>query len=142
MAISPTTTIVCGPNFRQHTLTDVAPFQATYYFTGTPAATNQAFFVAPANCMVVAISEVHSAAAGGTSTLTVQKDTGTTAPGSGTDVQSNSFNLNGTANTVQTATLKTDGTATLAAGDRLSVKFANLIQSSAGVVVTVWLVAA
>jgi hypothetical protein len=142
MALRSDIRIVCGPNFTQHTLTDVAPFQATYYFTGTPAATNQVFFVAPANCTVVAISQVHSTAAGGASTLTVEKDTGTTAPGSGTAVQTGSFNLNATANTVQTATLKTDGTATLAAGDRLAVNFANTIQSTAGLVVTVWLVAA
>src|SRR6185437_15400937 len=107
--ISPDTKIVTGPNLFQHSLRAVAPFHATYFFTGTAAATNQAFFVAPNNCQIVDISEVHSAAAGGTSTLTVQKDTGTTAPGSGTDVMSNSFNLNGTANTTQTATLKTDG---------------------------------
>jgi hypothetical protein len=116
---------------------------ATYYFTGTPAATDQVFFVAPRACRIQSIRQVHSVAAGGTSTLTVIKDSGTSAPGTGTVVQTGSFNLNATANTVQTATLSsTVATITLAAGDRLAVKFANAIQSTAGLVVTVGMSAA
>lgn len=116
-------------------------FFATYYFTGSPAATDQVFFIAPRACMVVSAVQVHSVAAGGTSTMTIIKDTGTTAPGAGTSLHaSGSFNLNATANTVQTASITTTvATKTLAAGDRLSVKFANAIQSSAGIVVTVGL---
>lgn len=111
---------------------------ASYYFTGTPAATDQAFFVAPYPCRVVAITEVHSVAAGGTSTLQVTKDTSTNAPGAGTDLLSAAFDLNGTANTVQNGALSaTAADLVLAAGDRLSVDFANAIQSSAGVLVTV-----
>lgn len=111
---------------------------ASYFFTGTPAATDQAFFVAPYPCRVVAISEVHGVAAGGTSTLQVVKDTGTAAPGAGTDLLSAAFDLNGTANTVQEGALSaTAADLVLAAGDRLSVDFAHAIQSSAGVVVTV-----
>jgi hypothetical protein len=80
---------------------------------------------------------VHSAAAGGTSTLDVTKDTSTGAPASGSALGQAAFNLNGTANTVQNATLNaTIATITLAAGDRLSVKFNHAIPSSAGVVVT------
>lgn len=115
----------------------------SYFFTGTPAATNQVFFIATRACRIQSLVQVHSTAAGGVSTLTVTKDTGTTAPGAGTVVQTGSFNLNATANTVQTATLSTTvATITMAAGDRLSVVFANAIQSSAGVVVTVGLSAA
>lgn len=112
---------------------------ATYYFDGTPAATDQVFFLAPRALIVKTISQVHSVAAGGASTMTIIKDTGTTAPGAGTSLhQSGTFNLNATANTVQTATVSTTvATVSLAAGDRLSVKFANTIQSSAGIVVTV-----
>lgn len=110
---------------------------ATYYFTGTPAATTQSFFVAPRAFKVASVSEVHSAAAGGTSTLGVFKDTSTNAPGAGTDVLSADFNLNGTANTTQAGALAASAaTLAMAAGDRLSVKFANAIQSSAGVTVT------
>jgi hypothetical protein len=110
-------------------------FSATYYFTGTPAATAQAFFVAPFACTLQNVSEVHGVAAGGTSTLKVTHETGTTAPGSGTDVLSADFNLNATANTPQNATLVA-AQKPFVAGDRLSVNFVNAIQSSAGIVVT------
>lgn len=113
-------------------------FYASYFFTGTPAATDQAFFVAPHACRVVAISEVHSVAAGGTSALQVVKDTSTNAPGAGTDLLSAAFDLNGTANTVQQGALSaTAADLVLAPGDRLSVDFGHAIQSSAGVLVTV-----
>jgi len=50
-------------------------------------------------------------------------------------------NLNATANTVQNATVSTTvATLTMAAGDRLAVKFANAIQSTVGLVVTVGMV--
>lgn len=109
----------------------------TYFFTGTPAATNQVFYVANRAMIVNSIRQVHSAAAGGTSTLDITKDTGTTAPAGGTALTTAAFNLNATANTVQSGTLSaTIATLTMAAGDRLAVKFNNAIQSSAGVVVT------
>jgi hypothetical protein len=108
-----------------------------YYFTGTPAATNQVFFVANRSMLINSCSEIHSTAAGGASTLTVTHDTSTNTPGSGTTVQTGNFNLNATANTIQNATLSgTVATLKLAAGDRLAVVFANAIQSSAGVVVS------
>lgn len=110
---------------------------ATYYFTGTPAATSQVFYLATRAVRLQQISEVHSTAAGGTSTLDVTKDTGTTAPAGGTALTSAAFNLASTANTVQNGTLSaTVATITLAAGDRLAAKFNHAIQSSAGVVVT------
>lgn len=113
--------------------------------TATPAtATDAVFFLATRSFLVVSVSEVHSVAAGGASALQVVKDTGTTAPGAGTDLLTNNtntgFDLNGTANTVQVGTLVAlAATKTLAAGDRLSYDFAQAIQSSAGVVVTVCL---
>lgn len=110
---------------------------ATYYFTGTPAATNQVFFLATRALMLTSISEVHSTAAGGTSTLDITKDTGTTAPAGGSALTSAAFNLNGTANTVQSGALTaTVATKTMAAGDRLAVKYNHAIQASVGVVVT------
>lgn len=116
---------------------------ASYYFTGTPAATDQVIFVAPHRLRVVAISEVHSVAAGGASTLQVVKDTGTAAPGAGTDLLATPFDLNGTANTVQQGALSaTAADLILEAGDRLAVDFANTIQSSAGVCVTIGFVPA
>lgn len=119
-------------------------FQATYVGQTTEAATDRAIFVAPVACQVVAVSESHGVAAGGASALQLTKDTGTTAPGGGTDLLTNNtntgFDLNGTANTVQVGTLTgTVASLQLAVGDRLSLDFANAIQSTAGLVVTVWL---
>lgn len=119
-------------------------FIASYVGQTTEAATDRAFFVAPRACTIVAISEVHAVAAGGASKLQVTKDTGTTAPGAGTDLLTDNtntgFDLNATANTVQNGTLSaTASDLVLAAGDRLSIDFANTIQSTAGLVVTVLL---
>lgn len=106
---------------------------------GTPVATDRVFFIATKGYIVNACSQVHSVAAGGASTLQVVKDTGTTAPGAGTDLLTAAFDLNLTANTVAA---KTSGdfvslaARTLAAGDRLSVDYANAIQSTAGLVIT------
>jgi hypothetical protein len=67
----------------------------------------------------------------------VSKDTGTDAPGAGTDLLTNNtaggFDLNATANTVQVGALATTaGLRKLNAGDRLSIDFAQAIQSTAG----------
>lgn len=103
-------------------------------------ATDSAFFIAPRAMLVTSIREIHAVAAGGASLLQVTKDTGTTAPGAGTDLLTNNtntgFDLNATANTLQTGTLVVAATRTLAAGDRLSVDFSGAIQSSANVLVT------
>lgn len=114
---------------------------ATYQSDPTPTATDKVFFIATRPYIVVTASEIHTVAAGGASVLQLVKDTSTNAPGAGSDLLTNNtntgFDLNGTANTVQTGTLTaTVATKTLAAGDRLSVDYANTIQSTAGVVVT------
>lgn len=119
-------------------------FAISYIGQTTEAATDRAIFVAPVACQVVAVSEVHGVAAGGASTLQLTKDTGTTAPGGGTDLLTNNtntgFDLNATANTVQTGTLTaTTADLQLAIGNRLSIDFANAIQSTAGINLVVWL---
>lgn len=119
-------------------------FSVSYIGQTTEAATDRAIFVAPVACQVVAVSQVHGVAAGGASKLQLTKDTGTTAPGGGTDLLTNNtntgFDLNATANTVQAGTLTaTAADLQLAVGDRLSLDFANTIQSTAGLAVTVWL---
>lgn len=114
----------------------------TFSTIGAPAAaTDTVFFVATRAYRVVAVSEVHAVAAGGASVVQVVKDTGTNAPGAGTDLLTNNtntgFDLNATANTVQVGALvATPATVTLAAGDRLSVDFAQAIQSSSGIAIT------
>lgn len=109
---------------------------------GAPAAaTDTAFYIATRPLFLVSVSEVHAIAAGGASALQVTKDSSTNAPGAGTDLLTNNtntgFDLNATANTVQTGTITaTVATKTFAVGDRLSVDFAQAIQSSSGITVT------
>lgn len=107
------------------------------------ATDDSAFYVATRPMEVVAIRQVHSVAGSDGSAVNVQvvKDTGTDAPGAGTNLLTNNsnagFNLKATANTVQTGTLtSTAATKKLAAGDRLSVDFAGTLTDVAGVVVT------
>jgi hypothetical protein len=119
-------------------------FSVSYIGQTTEAATDRAIFVAPVACQVVAVSEVHGVAAGGASKLQLTKDVSTDAPGAGTDLLTNNtntgFDLAATANTVQVGTLTaTAASLQLAVGDRLSLDFANAIQSTAGLSVTVWL---
>lgn len=118
--------------------------EVSYIGQTTESATDRAFFIANRAYQVVGIRQVHAVAAGGTSKLQVTKDTSTDAPGAGTDLLTNNtntgFDLNATANTVQTGTLTgTTASLQLAAGDRLSLDFGHTIQSTAGLVVTVQL---
>ena len=103
-----------------------------------------AFYLAQAPCKVVGVSYIHSTAGTDAGAVNVQltKDSGTAAPGAGTDLLTNNtnagFNCKGTANTVQTGALvTTDATLTLAAGDRLALDFAGTTTALAGVVVSV-----
>lgn len=113
--------------------------EVTYFFPGASVNTDQAFFIADRDYQVRWASEIHAVAAGGASTVQVVRDTGTDAPGAGTDLCTGSgFDLNGTAQTTQTNALTTTiPNLYLRSGDRLSVDFANAVQSSSGVLVTV-----
>lgn len=108
------------------------------------ACVDQAFFTADRAYQVVGVTEIHAVAGdnGGAVNLQLTKDTGTDAPGAGTDLLTNNtnagFNLKGTANTLQTGTLTaTTASLQLAAGDRLSLDFAGTVTTLAGVQVTV-----
>ena len=107
---------------------------------------DQSFFIAGRNYQITDASEVHSVAAGGASKLQLTRDTGTDVPGAGTDLLSNNssagFDLAATANTVQVATWVDTRFNYLMSGDRLSLDFANAVQSTAGVSVTVSLIPA
>ncbi len=117
----------------------------SFVMYGAPAAVSDTvFFIANRPYLVVSASEIHAVAAGGASVIQVVKDTGTDAPGAGTDLLTNNtntgFDLAATANTIQNGTLvATVATKTLAAGNRLSVDFAQAIQSTSGVTITVCL---
>lgn len=104
--------------------------------TLTPSATSICLFVAPRACTLLAIEITFGVAAGGTSTLTITHETGTQAPGAGTTTQTGSFNLNGSINVSQAAVLAGGSVESLAIGDRLSTKFGNTIQSTAGLTIT------
>jgi hypothetical protein len=117
------------------------PVVGTHDAETVDLATDRAFFVAPRPYYIKSITEVHSVAAGGASKLQVTKDTGTDAPGAGTDLLSDNtaagFDLAATANTVQYGTIiTTAGVRKLAKGDRLSRDNADAIQSTAGVKIT------
>lgn len=73
-------------------------------------------------------------------TVDVTKDTGTTAPGAGSTVLTGAISFSGTANTVVSGTLiSTVATLTLAAGDRLSLKWGGTVGSITGAVVNILL---
>ena len=103
-----------------------------------------AIYIANAPVEVLEIREIHTTAGshGSAVNLQVEKCTGTTAPGSGTNLLTNNsnagFNLKGTVNTVQEGALTATRTARqLAAGDRLALDFAGTLTALAGVCVTI-----
>lgn len=103
------------------------------------ASVSETIFTAPFACELVAVSSVHRVASS-SGTLQVQKLTGTTAPGSGTNLLTGTVSLSGTANTVVSGTpIATVATKRLAAGDRLGFTLAGTLTSLAGCVVTVTL---
>jgi hypothetical protein len=68
-------------------------------------------------------------------TASVVKASGTTAITSGTALHSGTYNLKGTANTVQSLTLSTtSGVTALAAGDRIGIDFTGTLTAATGVI--------
>ncbi len=111
---------------------------------GTQAATAgnyNVFFTAPYKCLFMGATEVHSVLGTDASavTLQIEKLTGTTASGSGTNLLSAGFNLKGTINTVQTANLALipNTNFNLAIGDRLGLSLTGTPTSVANVVIVV-----
>lgn len=118
----------------------------SYKGVATGSLVDQVLFQCPVGHAyeVVAASEIHAVAGtdGSAVSLQLTKDTGTAAPGAGTDLLTNNtnagFNLKGTANTTQEAALSaTVADLRLAAGNRLSIDFAGTLTTLAGVHVTV-----
>lgn len=107
--------------------------------------TDYTLFIAPWDCTVQAASETHATAGsdGGAVVVQLTKDTGTNAPGAGTDLLANTsntgFNLKGTANTPQHATFKAGASRKLAKGDRIGVDWSGTMTAVAGVAFTVTL---
>lgn len=94
-------------------------------------------FIADDGWMITSIEEVHAVAGtdGGGATLWVRVCDGTEAPSSGDAAQIATIDLQGTANTVQTATLS--ATKSLADGNRLALDYTGVLTALAGGTVTV-----
>ena len=97
-------------------------------------------FIANSPVKVKALSKIFTVAST-SGTLTISKDTGTGAPGSGTALLTAAVALSGTANTVGNGTLIStagaDATLTLAAGDRIAIVIAGTMTGLAGGVATI-----
>jgi hypothetical protein len=113
---------------------------------GAALMVDQSFFIAPYACQVTRIDYVHAVAETTAVTLRVQvtKDTGTAAPGAGTDLLTNTggagFDCKAVANTVQNGLLSVTLTdLQLAAGDRLGLDFTAAATELVGVTITVTL---
>ncbi len=128
----------------------VVPMRKVITFNLSTAASQgtQAFFIADRAYRIIGITEIHATAESTATTLTgyVEKLTGTTAPGSGNTIQSGTFNLKATANTLQSGSVYASGTndsddprLQLAAGDRLGIVLSAASTELAGVVVEVTL---
>jgi hypothetical protein len=96
-------------------------------------------FTADRAYQLVSVTEVHSVVSS-SGTLIVEKDTGTTAPGSGTSqfVSTNSLDLTSTINTPVTQPLNATAATTLfAVGDRIAFKFGGTLTGLVGSVTIV-----
>lgn len=118
-------------------------FDEAFHGQAAGAMVDQSFYTASAPCQLIALTFTHAVAETTAGTLFVQvtKDTGTNAPGAGTDLltnnTSNGFDCRATANTTQTGTLTaTVASVQLAAGDRLSVDFTAAATELVGVTIT------
>lgn len=99
---------------------------------------SKTIFIADAAYQVTKITCAWGTAGGAGAAATVEKLTGTTAPGGGTAMQTSAFDLTTTANTVGTATLSgTVASLQLAAGDRLGIKLAGTLTGLVGCCITV-----
>ena len=115
--------------FSKRIINDLIELPITVKLKGTDAATAGnygKFFINVSNkaFIITGISEVHATAGsdGSAVTLQVERLQGTEALGSGDSLLSSTFNLKGTADTVQDGTLISDGQLLiLSKGDRLAL---------------------
>ncbi len=94
-------------------------------------------WTAPGNFELVGVSEVHTTAST-SGTLQLEKCTGTTAPGSGTDLLSATISLAGAANTVLTGSLGTTRADRIfVSGDRLALDFGGTVTNLVNAIITI-----
>jgi hypothetical protein len=135
---------VSGANYTADTLTVgsviVSPYKiVTLSLPLNGDCVDQTLFIADRAYQVTRVDYVHATAGNDGSAVNVQvtKDTGTDAPGGGTNLLTNNtnagFNCKATANTVQNGTLTvTTASLQMATGDRLAVDFAGTPTTLAG----------
>ena len=106
-------------------------------------ATDHVIFTAPFDCILLSVSECHSVVGsdGGAVNIQVTKDTGTDAPGAGTNLLTNNtnagFDLKGTINTVVDGVFATTaGLRNLAKGNRIAVDYAGTQTGVVGTAIT------
>ena len=129
MAVSDSRNIVSG----SLTITQ-STYYKTYRIPVTPADMNLEYF-GEATEIVSAVYIPRVGASGATAVL--KKCSAATAPASGTSLHaSGTFNLNGTADTAQTASLVTStATKQFAAGDRLALDVSGTTTNATGILV-------
>lgn len=113
-----------------------------FSFPYDAASVDRSFVVVPRACKVVKIyaNVTVQGSDGGAVTAVAKKAPSGTAIGSGTALQSDTFNLKGTLNTNQTGTLSsTPADLALAAGDKVGVDFTGTMTAAVGVI-SVWAV--
>ncbi len=105
-------------------------------------AVDKAIFVAPYDCVLQSICEVHNVLGtdGSAVSLQLTHDTGTTAAGAGSDLLANNsnvgFDLKATINTPQYASFKAGVSRKFNKGDRLSLDFAGTQTAVEGLCIT------
>lgn len=128
----------------------IRPMRTPIVFTLATNASlvTQRFFIADMNYEIVGITESHATADGAANTAYITKEINGQAPGAGTAVMTNTFDMNGTANTVLAATLNArsnpgffgngEPTISVKRGEMLSFKIASAVTSLAGVQITLY----
>lgn len=112
---------------------------AQYVMNASPA--NAGFFLANRDALITGVKMIWSTAGtdAGAVTIDVTHETGTTAPAGGTSILTAAQSAKTAANTVASPALTGTASAlSMAAGDRLSVKFTGTLTALAGVVVVVY----
>lgn len=118
-------------------LADTAFFFTASWANESSGTSDQDIYAPTFPCYVSEVRESHGTAST-SGTIMLEKLTGTTAVGSGTDLFTTALSTSGTANTVQTASLTgTKGNLVLNRGDRLGVDFGGTAGSCANVVLTI-----
>lgn len=120
----------------------------TFTLATSASLVTQRFFIADQDYEVSSILYSHATADGATNTATITREVNGQAPGTGTSVMTNTFDLNATANTVAIATLNSrtnpgffgtgEPTISIKAGEMLSFKMASAVTSLAGAQLTLF----